>query len=256
MVAQDFFAARVSGTAGGTVVRTWVNPIGADPTAWGTPDWTSSVNPGGDAADSGQAIGLPQVRTVAAARGDGPVFFEVPNSLYTLRDLGIWDVIYEHCSYFTAPSLARLFGEAGFRVAETGETYGGQFLTLHGTVGEPGQARASAAEIGAIANRVGAFAGHQRSKVAEWNERLASWLAEGRKPAIWGAGSKGVTFLNTLELGSRVLCAIDINERKHGRFVPGSGQEVVPPERAVELGADVVLIMNPLYRDEIRQQQE
>ena len=73
MVAQDFFAARVSGTAGGTVVRTWVNPIGADPTAWGTPDWTSSVNPGGDAADSGQAIGLTQVRTVAAARGDGPV---------------------------------------------------------------------------------------------------------------------------------------------------------------------------------------
>ncbi len=38
------------------------------------------------------------------------MYFEVPNALYTLRDLGIWDLIYEHVSYFT-PELAA----CGFR---------------------------------------------------------------------------------------------------------------------------------------------
>ncbi len=42
-----------------------------------------------------------------------PVFFEVPNGLYPLRDGGIWDIIYEHCSYFTPNSLARVFRVTG-----------------------------------------------------------------------------------------------------------------------------------------------
>lgn len=32
------------------------------------------------------------------------VFFEVPNVLFTLKDLSIWDLIYENCSYFSAVS--------------------------------------------------------------------------------------------------------------------------------------------------------
>ena len=44
---------------------------------------------------------------------------------------------------------------------------------------------------------------------------------------------------------------MDINARKHGRFVPGTGQQVVDPSALAELGVDTVLIMNGLYRDEI-----
>jgi SAM-dependent methyltransferase len=33
------------------------------------------------------------------------LFFEVPNSLFSLRDWGIWDFIYEHVSYFCGRSL-------------------------------------------------------------------------------------------------------------------------------------------------------
>jgi len=197
---------------------------------------------------------LEQVRTVAAARAGTGVFFEVPNGLWTLRDLGIWDVIYEHCSYFTAPALERLFREAGFEVRETAEAFGGQFLCLHasagaaGTVPDGGQ-DPRVTEVAALARELGR---HHLERTEAWNERLRGWLASERRIAIWGAGSKGVTFLNTLEAGSGISCAVDINPRKHGRFVPGTGQEVVPPERVAESGVDVVLVMNPLYADEIR----
>jgi hypothetical protein len=42
-------------------------------------------------------------------------YLEVPNGLFTLRDLGIWDLIYEHCQYFTAASFVAVveaFGTA------------------------------------------------------------------------------------------------------------------------------------------------
>ena len=38
------------------------------------------------------------------------------------------------------------------------------------------------------------------------------------------------------------------------RFIPGTAQEVVAPGRLVELAVDTVLVMNPLYRDEIQAQ--
>ena len=56
------------------------------------------------------------------------VFFEMPNVMYTLKDLGIWDLIYEHCSYFSVPSLREVFRACGFTVKELHELYEGQFL--------------------------------------------------------------------------------------------------------------------------------
>ena len=45
----------------------------------------------------------PFLRMVRGALTDASravIFFEVPNSLYSLRDGGVWDFIYEHVSYF------------------------------------------------------------------------------------------------------------------------------------------------------------
>jgi len=47
-----------------------------------------------------------------------------------LRDLGIWDLIYEHCSYFTAPSIHRLFREVGLPPREIYTAFGDQFLCV------------------------------------------------------------------------------------------------------------------------------
>ena len=49
----------------------------------------------------------------------------------------------------------------------------------------------------------------------------------------------------------RIQSVVDINPRKHGKYVPGTGQPVVGPKDLVDSPPDIVLVMNPIYRDEI-----
>jgi SAM-dependent methyltransferase len=196
---------------------------------------------------------LEQVRAVAARRPGCRVFFEVPDGLYTLRDMGIWDLIYEHCSYFTGCSLARLFETAGMQVREVRSDFGGQFLSIDATASagaEPGRFRAEVAPQD-VAAMAAAFAGHHRRKIEQWNERLGSLVGAGEGVAVWGAGSKGVTFLNRLAAGREVRFVVDINTRKHGQHVPGTGQPVVAPQALRGQPVGTVLVMNGIYRAEI-----
>jgi hypothetical protein len=38
---------------------------------------------------------------------------------------------------------------------------------------------------------------------------------------------------------------------KWGRFIAGSGQEIIEPSALRELRPDVIVLMNPIYREEI-----
>jgi hypothetical protein len=71
---------------------------------------------------------------------------------------------------------------------------------------------------------------------------------------LWGAGSKGVTFLNMVEGADRIDRAVDINPHKRGLYVPGSGHPVVAPSDLVGLRPATAVVLNPLYVDEVRQQ--
>ena len=69
---------------------------------------------------------------------------------------------------------------------------------------------------------------------------------------IWGAGSKGVSYLTTLGLQDEIGYAVDINPFKQGMFMAGTGQEVVGPDFLRDYGPDLVVAMNPIYLAEIR----
>jgi hypothetical protein len=72
--------------------------------------------------------------------------------------------------------------------------------------------------------------------------------------ALWGAGAKGVTFLNVVPGGADIEPVVDLNPRKQGTFVPGTGQRVVAPGALAGQPLDEVWILNPLYRREIESQ--
>jgi len=199
-------------------------------------------------------------RSVGTA-SEAVYYFEVPNALYTLRDLGIWDILYEHCSYFTEPSLRRLFTEAGFRILATRVDYGNQFLSVEALLevgGEP--SGGPAAEEGGsseaneeLAALVEEFGNAYRRKTAEWYNRLEEMKEKGRRAVVWGAGTKGIMFLNTVKAPGVVEYVVDINPRKHGKHVSGAGQRIVPPESLQEARPDAVVVMNAEYADEIRE---
>lgn len=194
------------------------------------------------------------ISQVRRAVGDqkSVVFFEVPNSLWTLRQGGIWDIIYEHCSYFSPYSLAFLFRKHGFRVLAVNEVFGGQFLTIE-AVPDDGEsaARDYSDDLATLTSDAVAFATGYRAKREEWREVLGSMAAAGKRGVIWGAGSKGVTFLNALNTGEEILAVVDINPRKQGKYVAGTGQLIISPTELTALKPDFVIIMNGNYRDEI-----
>src|ERR1700720_3953800 len=82
------------------------------------------------------------------------------------------------------------------------------------------------------------------ARVASWQDRLEQLKDKGKRVVAWGAGAKSTTFLNIVDpAGSIILHVVDINPRKTGRFVPGSGQEIVEPNSLRELHPDVIILM-------------
>lgn len=190
---------------------------------------------------------------VALGERNCPVYFEVPNAAWMLGLPSIWDVIYEHVTYWTPASLETLFRRAGFEPLSIGEAYDGQFLTIEARrAGPETDFLPPPATREGVAGACAGFAEAAQAVIGEWRGRLGA-LARGTKRAvIWGAGSKGITFANAIGAEGACLTAfVDVNARKHGRFVPGVALPVAGPDEIAGLAPDLVLISNALYADEI-----
>lgn len=191
-------------------------------------------------------------RSVRRADGGAPpAYFEVPDATYMLERGAVWDVIYEHCTYFSAPALRHLMTTRGYALTASGRAFGDQYLwaeVLPDAAEAPAPARPE--ELERLAAAASAFGRRFADAVSAWQQRLQDEIARGRV-ALWGAGSKGVAFLNAVPAAAGVAAVVDVNRRKHGLHVPGSGQQVVGPQQLRDDPPDLVIAMNPLYRDEI-----
>lgn len=198
------------------------------------------------------------VRRSVGDRPETVIFFQIPNAARVLRDAAFWDVYYEHCSYFSPGALARLFRRSGFDVLDLWTDYEDQYLMIEArprvSKGQrqapPALAQEETPEV--IAAEVALFTENVRRALREWRRKMDRLRAEGKRAVIWGGGSKGVAFLTTLGLRDEIPYAVDINPRKHGTFMAGTGQEIVGPERLAAYRPDVVIVMNPVYCREIR----
>lgn len=182
-------------------------------------------------------------------------YFEVPNGLFTLRDFGIWDIIYEHCSYFTPSSLEYLFRNCQFDILSLEESFSAQYLSLDvkptSKLIGAGQKSAEHDTMDTLLPMAQRFFACYQTYYLSWHTQLTEIANSGKRAVIWGCGSKGVTFLNIFRSIDLFDYAIDINPHKLHRFVPGTGQEVVSPDFLRQYKPDVVLAMNGTYRDEI-----
>jgi SAM-dependent methyltransferase len=198
---------------------------------------------------------LATVRQAIGERIGTDVFFQIPESTRILRDCAFEDIYYEHCSYFSPGSLARLFRAKGFEVVGLDTEYDGQYLTIEARAARvPVHQPPLPAEddIALLASYVQTFPDRLAAKLGEWRSLLAGLAARGRRVALWGAGSKAVAFLATLGDAARVVqCGVDINPYRQGHFLPGTGLPIVGPAFLETFRPDAVVIMNRIYRDEI-----
>ncbi|MCU0533017.1 MAG: class I SAM-dependent methyltransferase [Hydrococcus sp. Prado102] len=240
------------------------------------------------------------------------VFFEVPNAIDTFHRLAIWDILYEHCTYFVPSSLKQVFSDCGFKITNLTEAFAGQFLCLEALpvtekvilgdrilleesllgatkerqllqVGATTQSTVletstlvtskvnyqdwtdsatylldqsevnNAEEVELLHRDIEDFTNNFQTKIATWEQKLAQIAQTKQRAVVWGAGAKGVTFLNLLKVRGAIEYIVDMNFRKHWKYVAGTGQQIVPPEFLQAYRPDVVIVMNPIYEEEIRQ---
>jgi cyclopropane fatty-acyl-phospholipid synthase-like methyltransferase len=199
---------------------------------------------------------LALIRRTIGERSETAVLFDLPDARRVFREPAFWDIYYEHCSYFTAGSLARLFRHTGFRVVALERAYDDQYLVIEAFPATHDGSRPLPLEESPeeLAEDVSRFRRRFAQTTIHWRDLLGAARADGRRTAVWGAGSKGVAFLTTLALGDEIGYAIDINPYKQGKFLAGTGHAVVGPAHLTIEPPDLVVAMNEIYLPEIRRE--
>ena len=222
------------------------------------------------------------LRRTVGDRPETVVFFMIPEITRILGLRAFWDIYYEHCSYWSPGSLARAFRFAGFDPIEVWTDYGDQYVLI---AARPSSDRrglplraATAAVLGArqgasppnrirgpgsgdvlsneeppaaLAAKVQSFTEAVALDRARWRDWLDGQRRAGQKTVLWGGGSKGVAFLTTLDIREGIDYAVDLNPRRSGTFIAGTGQQIVAPQFLAQYQPDVVIVMSPIYLPEI-----
>lgn len=188
-----------------------------------------------------------------AERNPGAVLcIEVPDYTRVWRDLSFEDIYYEHCSYFTPGSLARAARRAGFSVTDLRREFDDQYLILEASL-NPADDRTFEIEErpGDVIKAVEGFQRRVDALKDAWRRRLAYAQSKGQKVAVWGSGSKCVSFLKTLGSEPMISAIVDINPHRAGKIAPGLSIPIATPSRLKTLKPDLIIAMNSIYRDEI-----
>ncbi len=196
------------------------------------------------------------VKTIRKAVKNNPnviVLIEVPSIVRILKINAFWDIFYEHCSYFSPGSLARLFRLNQFEVLDNYLEYDDQYLFLEAKPSESADLHVHPIEESPeqLKELVDKFVVTINVELDKWRERLLEMKNANKKVVIWGGGSKSVGFLTHFNYLNVIEHVVDINPHMQGNFIPGIGIQYVKPDFLKTYRPDAVIIMNGVYEKEI-----
>jgi len=194
---------------------------------------------------------LQLVRKTLPHSKNAQVFFETPSVDWILQNQVLYDFFYEHCSYFSPNSLRTAFVNSGFRVEHVQTIFEDQYLWIEATLEEKEVKNTS--ENGLTPSLARKFGSNEDIIKKNWIRKIEELTSKG-KTAIWGAGAKGVTFVNLIDPECKLIdCVIDLNNKKQGKFIAGTGHPIVNYKDIQSREIKSVVLMNPNYFDETSQ---
>lgn len=203
------------------------------------------------------------LRLVRAALGSKPrvsLVVELIDAEWMIDQGAFWCIDSQTACWFTAATLAQTLERCGFRVLRTERVIDGQFLLVDAT------ADAASAEVGGAQppptatpttlrpdwrHRVRTFDAAAQKRATNLRREIARRHAAGQTVVVWGGGARTVTLLSALGLDDEIRAVIDTHPQRQGRYLPGTGHEILAPSRLLELLPDLVLITNPAYLDDV-----
>lgn len=198
---------------------------------------------------------LSMVRRSIGERFDTIAFFQVPDMTRVLKDCAFEDIYYEHCSYFSPGSLAGLFRRCGFQIIDLRRVYDDQYIVLEAKPATKEDLNPSMVlenDLETMTEHVQFFSKKYDEIIKQWTEKVRGPAWNEKRIVLWGSGSKAVAFLNGLKINNEIKYIVDINPNRQGTFMAGTGQEIVSPDFLKEYLPEIVIIMNPIYRQEIQ----
>ncbi|MGI8517339.1 MAG: methyltransferase domain-containing protein [Acidimicrobiia bacterium] len=189
-----------------------------------------------------------------AMTAESVAYLEVPDGLYTFGSGLIWNVVYEHKSWFTQAALGYLLQNCGYRVLSLEPCWNDEYLGIEVAPEEANPILPPPSETRAVESTLQRFVESVNETVREWQGRFDRLQVSDQTMALWGAGARAITLLKLCDPGDALVKVIDVNPGRQGLFLPRTAHEIVAPESLVDDWPDVVLISNPTYAPEIEAQ--
>ncbi|MFW6219029.1 MAG: class I SAM-dependent methyltransferase [Bacteroidota bacterium] len=183
------------------------------------------------------------------------LFFEVPSIVRILKIQAFWDIFYEHCTYLSPGSMARLFRLNNFEVLDMYLEYDDQYLFIEArpVKGKPEKIHHLEESVDELWNLVQEFVIKINKTLDRWKTLLIGYKKRNKKVVVWGGGSKSVGFLTNMNEIGVIEHVVDINPHMTGNYIPGIGIQYKNPEFLKDYKPDAVIIMNGVYTNEIRE---
>ncbi|MGB3553981.1 MAG: class I SAM-dependent methyltransferase [Jannaschia sp.] len=194
------------------------------------------------------------ISEVIAMNPEASLFFETPDVYRVLQEGAFWDLYYEHCSYFTLSSHARAFQDMGFRVTNKRIRYENQYIIQYADKKMESVLADVDDSLKATRDLVAAFPKKAAEVKKYWSNLISQRYETGKRVALWGGGSKAVSFLTSLNIDEQISSVVDINPMKQGKYLPRTSHKVCAPQELMENPPDTVIVMNPIYLEEVKEQ--
>ena len=155
----------------------------------------------------------------------GAIYIEYP-SLEYIMDAGDFSMLYHEChSYYSLLSIAGLLKKFHLKIDSVFHLFNGQYS-------------------GVVCSKLDA-GGFDCSAILKIVNRYKNIV-------IWGVSGRAVTLMNHLCLNKNIVkYGVDINHKKQGKYIPGTGQRIISPADAISSSPELVIVSNPNYLDEI-----
>jgi len=179
----------------------------------------------------------------------------------TTLETGQFDQIYhEHVYYYLITPLVKLFKKHNLHIIQAipQEIHGGSMRLLVGRCGEWEKEPTIQGYINAESKLTSEYylnwGERIKDKVSESQMLLLSLKLAGKNIAGFGAAAKGCVFLNTAKIDYKTIdVVIDDTDLKQGKFIPGTGIEIVSREYLETNKPDYILILAHNFEKQIRE---